>query len=124
MKSYIKYLWYVLAVFIFATTVVSCSKDDDGEPSAVVGRVSILNNTSYTLDDFMVNFINDSNEIITRESKGTLKPKETVMVDIPIGATQYYMGTVEGGIRFWSPNYAVSVKNQVLTDQIVGNWSR
>lgn len=105
-------------------SVTSCSgNDNDDEPSAVVGKLVITNSSSYTLSDFVINFTNDSHEIITREQKGTLKPKDKINVDIPLGATLYYMGTVSGGNRFWSPDYSVSVKNQVLTDQIIGNWS-
>lgn len=112
----------LFVLLITSTAITSCSKDND-EPSPVVGKVTITNNSSYTLSSFVVVFVNDHQETITTENKGTFKPSEKIQVDIPIGATEYYMSTVAGGERFFSVNYNVSVKTQVLTDQIVGNWS-
>lgn len=123
MNKIIKNLWLLLLLVSFGFSVSSCSDDDDDEPSAVVGKLTITNNSTYTLSNFIVNFTNDSHEIITKEQKGTLKPKDKVTVDIPIGATLYYMGTTSNGKYFWSPDYSTTVKSQVLTDQIVGNWS-
>lgn len=122
MKKAIKLFGLLFMVCLFAP-MTSCGDDDDDEPSAVVGKVEILNNSKYSLENFFVNFTNDHGEIITREQKGTIKPKERVYVDIPIGATYYYMGFRDSGYTFFSVDYAVSVRNQVLTDQIVGNWS-
>lgn len=123
MNKIIKKSWLLLLLVSFGLSTSSCSDDDNDEPSAVVGKVTITNSSTYTLTDFTVNFINDSYEIITREKKGTLKPNEKVTVDIPIGATNYYMGTTSNGRYYWSPNYSTSVKSQVLTDQIIGNWT-
>lgn len=109
-------------VLTMGFTMTSCSDDDDDEPSATVGKVTIINSSTYTLSDFRVNFVNDGDELITRELKGTVKPKDQITVDIPIGATKYYMGTTMSGRTFWSADYSVSVKKQVLTDQTVNNW--
>lgn len=119
----VKQLPIYLIVMLMSVFVAACGGDDKDEPSATVGKLNITNNSTYTLSDFVVNFTNDSGEVITREQKGTVKPNDKVSVDIPIGATKYYMGTSLYGTRFWSADYAVSVKKQVLTDQIVGNWS-
>lgn len=104
-----------------SVSMISCSDKDD-EPSAVVGKVLIQNKSSYTLASFKVNFTNDKGEVITQEDKGTLKAGDAVKVDVPIGASYYYMSTIAGSQRFFSPDYSVSVRMQVLTDQIVGNW--
>lgn len=122
MKQTLK-LFGLLLIMAFSFTASSCSDDKNDEPSAVVGKISITNSSSYTLSGFIVNFTNDKGEIITREQKGTVKPKDKISVDIPIGATMYYMGTSLQGTYFFSPDYSVSVRNQVLTDQIVGNWT-
>lgn len=111
----------MLMCLTLSASVVSCGGDDD-EPSAVAGQLSITNKSSDTLSDFVVHFTNDKNEIITREEKGTLKTNETIKVDIPIGATYYYMSTVAGRYRYFSPDYQTSVKKQVITDQTLGNW--
>jgi hypothetical protein len=109
---------------ILGLTVSSCSKDDKDEPSAVAGSIRVTNKSSYTLDDFRVNFTNDKGETITIEQKGTLKPEASVTVEAPIGATYYYMSTVMYGDRYFSADYAISVKSQVLSDQIVGQWKK
>lgn len=109
-------------VLLMMPVVMGSCSDDDDEPSAIAGKVNIRNSSTYTLSDFMVNFTNDKGEIITREEKGTLKPNDVVSVDIPIGATYYYMSTVMSGYRFFSPDYSTSVRQQVLTTQTVGNW--
>ncbi len=119
MKKFLN-LFVVALMFTTAFALTSCGDNED--PSASVGRVHITNRSTYTLDDFVVNFTNDSGEIITREKKGTVKPGQTINVDVPIGATYYYMGTYFYGKNFWSANYPVSVRTQVLTDQIVEEW--
>ena len=121
MKQAIK-LFSLLLITFLSVSLTSCGDDED-EPSAVVGKVTITNSSTYTLENFIVNFTNDGGEIITREHKGTVKPKDKVLVEIPIGATKYYMGTTVAGTYFFSPDYATTVRNQVLTDQIVGNWT-
>lgn len=113
----------VMLIPLFSLSITSCSDDKDDEPSAVIGKITITNNSTYTLEDFMVNFMSVSGEVITREKKGTIKPKETVNVDIPIGAKLYYMSTTANGTRFFSADYEISVRKQILTDEIVGNWS-
>lgn len=123
MEKFIKNLFMVMILAAFSVSFTSCGSDDDDDPSATVGRLTITNNSTYTLDSFMVNFTNDKGEIITRESKGTLKPKDKITVDIPIGASYYYMSTYVYGDRFFSVDYATTVRTQVLTDQIVGNWT-
>lgn len=122
MAKLMKWLMVIL-IPLFSLTITSCSDDKDDEPSATVGTITITNSSTYTLDNFMVNFTSVSGEVITKESKGTIKPKETVKVDIPIGAKLYYMSTTANGTRFFSADYEVSVKKQILTNEIVGNWS-
>lgn len=118
-------LLLLVAFFALCAGASSCSDDKkNDEPSAVVGTLSVVNNSRYTLEQFQVNFMNDDLEVITTEPKGTLKPGGSVEVEIPIGATKYYMGTVMAGSRYWSANYLVSVRRQVLTDDIVGLWSK
>ncbi|MCM1451803.1 MAG: hypothetical protein NC102_06065 [Clostridium sp.] len=121
-KQFYKFLLLFAVVLTMGFATSSCGGDDD-EPSASVGKVSILNSSTFTVNNFQVIFVNDKMEIITRESKGTLKPKDKVNVDIPIGATEYYMGGVMYNTVFFSANYKVSVTNQVLTDQTVGQWT-
>ncbi len=123
MKNLLKHVAMLAFTLFLGLAATSCSDDDDkDEPSAVVGKISITNKSTYTLDNFMVNFTNDKGEVITREQKGTLKPSGKVSVEVPIGATYYYMSTAVNGTRFFSVDYAVSVKTQILTDQIVGEW--
>lgn len=122
MKQAIKLFGLFIITFL-SFSLSSCGDDKEDEPSAVVGVVTITNTSTYTLSNFIVNFTNDDHEVITREQKGTVKPKDKVTVEIPIGATKYYMGTTVNGKYFFSPDYSVSVRNQILTDQIVGNWT-
>lgn len=122
MKQTLK-LFGLLLIMAFSFTASSCSDDKNDEPSAVVGKISITNSSSFTMSQFTVFFLNDEYERITTEQKGTVKPKDKISVDIPIGATKYFMAMVYGGNVYASPYYSVSTRNQVLTDQIVGNWT-
>lgn len=122
MKKFIKLFFPILMVMV-CLGFNSCSKDHDDEPSATVGKLSVTNSSTYTLNEFTVIFVNSRMETITIERKGTLKPKDQVSVDIPIGATEYYMGTIMYSTTFFSPNYDINVKRQVLTDQTVGQWT-
>jgi len=124
MKKFLKFFPVLFAVMLTGLVTTSCGDDDEDDvPAGVVGHITIKNSSKYELDDFVVNFINDDLELITRERKGTLKCNASCQVDIPIGATKYYMGTSQGGKMFWSANYDISIRSQVLTDQSVGNWS-
>lgn len=122
MKQAIKLFNLILITFL-SFSLASCGDDKDDEPSAVTGKITITNSSTYTLSNFIVHFTNDDHEIITKEQKGTVKPKDKITVDIPLGATKYYMGTTASGKYYFSPDYSTSVRKQILTDQIVGNWS-
>lgn len=112
-----------MVLLVMPVLMGSCSDDDDDDdPSAYVGKVNIRNSSSMTLYAFMVHYINDGREIITTEDKGTLKPNEVISVDIPIGATKYYMSTFSDGDRYFSPDYSASVRQQVITDQNLEHW--
>lgn len=124
MKNLLRILGVMLATVFIGLSAVSCSDDKESEPSSNAGSITIINKSQYTLDSFQVNFTNDRGETITIEQKGTLKPNGTVLVDAPIGATYYYMSTVMFGDRYFSADYAINVRTQVLSDQIVGQWKK
>lgn len=121
--KHVKNLILVMFAIFCCTAFTSCDKDDDKEPSTTTGRVNITNKSQYTLYDFGVVFTNSKGEKITAEDKGTLKPNDKVTVDIPIGATYYYMRTYLSGKYYFSVDYSTDVRSQVLSDQVVGNWT-
>lgn len=116
-------LFFMMMVLLASTTFASCSSGDD-EPSSTQGKVTITNKSTYTLEEFRVLFMSVSDEVITIEKKGTLKPGAKETVDIPLGAKTYYMSTYLGGYNYFSADYEISVRSQVLTDDVVGLWSR
>lgn len=86
-------------------------------------RVNISNNSTYTLERFTVHFINSRLEELSSRDFGTLYPGGSISVDIPTGATEYYMATYLGSRWYFSANYAVEYTDMNLTAAEVGNWS-
>lgn len=86
-------------------------------------RVTITNNSTYTLYRFRVVFINSRFEELTDRDFGTLDPGTTITADIPTSATEFYMATYSNYKWFFSPNYDVSYTNLSLSTSEINNWS-
>lgn len=86
-------------------------------------RVTITNNSTYTLYRFRVVFLNSRNEELTDRDYGTFDPGMVVIADIPTSATQFYMATYLNNKWFFSPNYDTTFTNLSLSTGEIGNWS-
>ena len=86
-------------------------------------RVTIINNSTYTLERFRVVFLNSRLESLTDRDFGTLSPGTSVTADIPTSATQFYMATYLNSRWYFSPNYDIEFTYLNLTTAEVGNWS-
>ena len=86
-------------------------------------KVTITNNSTYTLYRFRVVFVNGKYEELTDRDFGTLDPGTSITADIPTSATEYYMATYLNSKWFFSPNYEVSYTNLSLSSSEIGNWS-
>lgn len=71
-------------------------------------KITITNNSTYSLYRFRVVFINSRLEELTDRDFGTLDPGTTITADIPTSATEFYMATYSNYKWFFSPNYDVS----------------
>lgn len=118
-KSALKFkaLALLLALMVLPF-MASCSDDDDPTSSMLV----ITNSSTVTLERFRVVFWTERGETLTDREYGTFAPGETTTVEIPIGASEYYMATYSSGYWFFSPNYSVSITNNRLTDSTIGEW--
>lgn len=122
MKHFLKFFVPVILLMTFASLTTACGDKDD-EPSSTQGKINITNNSNYTINSFTVRFINSHYETIATESKGTVKPKDKISVDIPLGATEYYFTGVIMGFSCYSAYYETTLRNMVLTDETVGYWT-
>lgn len=107
-------------------TFASCSSEDDPEPvvPAPDTQLHVINGSTYTLERFTVIFWNDDKETITNKEYGTFSQGETKNIDIPAGATQYYMGTYMYGSWFVSPTYKLAgYQTLSLTSDMVNSWT-
>lgn len=102
-----------------ASTVVSVNQS--GKEQAT--NVTITNNSTRSLYRFRVVFMNSKYEKLTDRDFGTFDPGRTISVEIPTGATEYYMATYLNSMWFFSPNYDVSFYNLNLSTSEIGNWS-
>ena len=115
-KSKLSYV-VMLLVMIAMPFLAACSDDDD---EAVL---TVTNDTgSMTLSRFTIVFVNHLGETLTGREYGTFSPGDRISAEIPIGAEEYYMGFVLSGRWFVSPNYPVSITNNVLTYDGVEQW--
>ncbi|MBQ6965717.1 MAG: BACON domain-containing protein [Bacteroidaceae bacterium] len=102
-----------------ASAVITVTQSAVSAPT----RVTITNGSVYTLERFRVVFLNSRFEKLTDRDFGTLSPGSSVTVDIPTGATEYYMATYSGSTWYFSPNYTVDYTTLNLTTDEIGNWS-
>lgn len=86
-------------------------------------KVTITNNSTYTLYRFRVVFLNSRLEQLTDRDFGTLDPGTTITADIPTSAIEFYMATYNNNNWFFSPNYDVSYTHLSLSTAEIGNWS-
>ncbi len=86
-------------------------------------RVTITNNSTYSLYRFRVVFVNSRFEELTDRDFGTLDPGTTITADIPTAATEFYMATYLNSKWFFSPNYDISYTRLNLSTAEIGNWS-
>ena len=117
-----KYLSMVLLMLVTSVCMFSCSSDDDGDPTAG-GTISIVNQSTETLERFTVTFLNERMEILTQRDYGTFLPGDNISAEIPTGAAEYYMGTYLYGMWFFSPNYSISIRTNNLTQSVVDQWT-
>lgn len=85
-------------------------------------KVTISNNSKYTLYRFRVVFVNSKFEELTDRDFGTLSPSTTITADIPTSAKEFYMATYLNNKWFFSPNYDVSYTNLSLSTAEIDNW--
>lgn len=114
-----KYLSMVLLMLVTSVCMFSCSDDDED----AVSVVSIVNQSTYTLERFTVVFVNDRMEILTQRDYGTFNPGDRVSAEIPTGAAEYYMGTYLSGRWFVSPNYNITITTNNLSQDVIGQWT-
>lgn len=86
-------------------------------------RVTITNNSTYSLYRFRVVFVNSRFEELTDRDFGTFDPGTTITADIPTAATEFYMATYLNSKWFFSPNYDISYTRLNLSTAEIGNWS-
>ena len=107
-----------------------------GEETRIQQMKDCVFDTTYILIDihpvigfvlrerFTVIFWNDDKETITNKEYGTFSQGETKNIDIPAGATQYYMGTYMYGSWFVSPTYKLAgYQTLSLTSDMVNSWT-
>ena len=86
-------------------------------------KVTVTNNSTYTLYRFRVVFLNSKLEELTDRDFGTLDPGSTITADIPTSAKEFYMATYLNSKWYFSPNYEISYTNLSLSTAEIGNWS-
>ncbi len=86
-------------------------------------KVTVTNNSTYTLYRFRVVFLNSKLEQLTDRDFGTLDPGSTITADIPTSAKEFYMATYLNSRWYFSPNYEVTYTNLSLSTAEIGNWS-
>lgn len=87
-------------------------------------QVRITNNSSYTLNDFTIIFLNSSQEILTTVELGTLSSGKTFEADIPTSATRYFMGAYIYGTIYFSPYYEIKYTDLALGNNEINNWQQ
>lgn len=130
MKNFSKY-FSMLMLAIGIVCVTACGGSDDDAPTTintpvipVSNNLTITNNSSYTLARFTVIFWNDYNETVTNKDYGTFTINETKSIEIPAGATQYYMATYLASKWFVSPTYKLAnYRSLALTTDMVNAWT-
>lgn len=85
-------------------------------------KITITNNSTFSLYRFRVVFVNNKNEELTDRDFGTLDPGTTITADIPTAAAEFYM-TTYNQMWFFSPNYDISYTYLSLSTAEIGNWS-
>lgn len=122
--------WNVLAIALVAMMSVGFSScgggDDKDEPTPpptppAVTSITVVNNSSSSLSRMNLVFINSHQEVVSFKDYGTLSPGESVVAQIPDGATEYYVTRNVNGTVWWTAYYPISVTTLSLTDQT--NWS-
>ena len=101
-----------------ASTTVSVSQSGHIKET----KVTITNNSSYTLQRFTVHFVNSRMEELSTRDFGSLYPGGRIEADIPTGATEYYMATYASRWYF-SANYSIDITRMNLTTAEVDNWT-
>lgn len=116
-KSKLSYVVMLLALMMAVPFLAACSNDDDDQ-----AVLTVTNGTgSMTLDRFTIVFVNHLGETLSGREYGTFSPGDRISAEIPIGAEEYYMATYLNAWYF-SPNYPVSITDNVLTYDGVGQW--
>ena len=116
-KSKLSYVVMLLALMMAVPFLAACSNDDDDQ-----AVLTVTNKTgSMTLSRFRIVFLTGKGETLTDREYGTFSPGDRVSAEIPIGAEEYYMATYLNAWYF-SPNYPVSITDNVLTYDGVGQW--
>ena len=124
-KNFLLNLLAMMMVAMVSVGFTSCSDDDKEEALPVIpqtNKVTVKNNSTYSLYRFRVVFVNSRMEEIDDKDFGTREPGKSISCEIPTGATEYYMATYQNYTWFFSPNYEVSYKNISLTNSIINNW--
>ena len=101
------------------STTVSVNQSGHVKPT----KITITNNSTYSLYRFRVVFLNSRLELLTDRDCGTFDPGATVTVDIPTAATEFYMATYLNNRWFFSPDYDVTYTDLRLTTGEINNWS-
>ena len=107
---------YINAGSASATVLVSQSG------KSVPTGVTVTNNSIYVLERFRVVMLNSKMETLTDRDFGTLSPGNSVTMDIPTGATEYYMATYLYSTWFFSPNYDIQYSSLSLSTDEIGGW--
>lgn len=102
-----------------ASTTVSVNQSGKVQET----KVTVTNNSTYTLYRFRVVFLNSKLEELTDRDFGTLDPGSTITAEIPTSAKEFYMATYLNSKWFFSPNYEVTYTNLSLSTAEIGNWS-
>lgn len=110
-----------MAMIMFGATMFLSSCDDEEENAK---KVTIKNNSTYTLERFRIIFLNARDETLVDKDFGTLAPGESISIEIPAAATEYYMATYLSNIWFFSPNYTITYTSLKLSTSEVNNWGR
>lgn len=109
----------LLMISLLSVGFTACKNDDD----PVEPKVTITNNSTYTLSRFRVIFLNSRLEELTDKEYGTFEPGSTVEAVIPTSAEEFYMATNINSKWFFSPNYKISYNKLNLSTGEIGKWS-
>ena len=91
---------------------------------SIPNKLTITNNSTYTLSRFTVVFRNDYNETITSSIRdfGTLSPGYSITADVPDGATNFYMATYLGGYWFYSLYHKIQGYTFSITEDVISEF--